>query len=222
MSSSKPTVIKVIAVGECGIGKTSMMLSYSDPQFDPKSNPSTTGVDVINFPTTISGKPVVVQLWDTAGQEKFRVITSSYYKAANVAILAYDMTDSETFEPLQGWDQEIDRFHVTSNKVTKIVIGTKADLEDQRAVERSEGEKAAKELGDDVLFAETSIFDRKTVTEALTRAVTEAFRVMQAEEQKKTEGDNGDGSDEDGDVVKISRKNKKGKKDKKPGSSCFL
>ena len=65
MSSSKPTVIKVIAVGECGIGKTSLMLSYSDPQFDPKSNPSTTGVDVINFPTTINGKPVVVQLWDT-------------------------------------------------------------------------------------------------------------------------------------------------------------
>jgi len=212
MSSSKPTVIKVIAVGECGIGKTSLMLSYSDPQFDPKSNPSTTGVDVINFPTTINGKPVVVQLWDTAGQEKFRVITSSYYKAANVAVLAYDITDSETFEPLQGWDQEIDRFHVTSNKVTKIVIGTKADLEDQRAVERSEGEKAAKELGDDVLFAETTIFDRKTVTEALTRAVTEAFRVIQAEEQKKSAEAGEDG--EDGDVVKISRKTK-GKKDKK-------
>jgi len=219
MSSSKPTVIKVIAVGECGIGKTSLMLSYSDPQFDPKSNPSTTGVDVINFPTTINGKPVVVQLWDTAGQEKFRVITSSYYKAANVAVLAYDITDSETFEPLQGWDQEIDRFHVTSNKVTKIVIGTKADLEDQRAVERSEGEKAAKDLGDDVLFAETTIFDRKTVTEALTKAVTEAFRVIQAEEQKKSAEAGDDG--EDGDVVKISRKSKKGKKDKK-GSSCFI
>lgn len=219
MSSSKPTVIKVIAVGECGIGKTSLMLSYSDPQFDPKSNPSTTGVDVINFPTTINGKPVVVQLWDTAGQEKFRVITSSYYKAANVAVLAYDITDSETFEPLQGWDQEIDRFHVTSNKVTKIVIGTKADLEDQRAVERSEGEKAAKDLGDDVLFAETTIFDRKTVTEALTKAVTEAFRVIQAEEQKKSAEAGDDG--EDGDVVKISRKSKKGKKDKK-GTSCFI
>jgi len=218
MSSSKPTVIKVIAVGECGIGKTSLMLSYSDPQFDPKSNPSTTGVDVINFPTTINGKPVVVQLWDTAGQEKFRVITSSYYKAANVAVLAYDITDSETFEPLQGWDQEIDRFHVTSNKVTKIVIGTKADLEDQRAVERSEGEKAAKDLGDDVLFAETTIFDRKTVTEALTKAVTEAFRVIQAEEQKKSAEAGDDG--EDGDVVKISRKSKKGKKDKK--GSCFI
>jgi len=218
MSSSKPTVIKVIAVGECGIGKTSLMLSYSDPQFDPKSNPSTTGVDVINFPTTINGKPVVVQLWDTAGQEKFRVITSSYYKAANVAVLAYDITDSETFEPLQGWDQEIDRFHVTSNKVTKIVIGTKADLEDQRAVERSEGEKAAKELGSDVLFAETTIFDRKTVTEALTKAVTEAFRVIQVEEQKKSAeaGDEG----EDGDVVKISRKSRKGKKEKKSG--CFI
>jgi len=220
MSGSKPTIIKVIAVGECGIGKTSLMLSYSDPQFDPKSNPSTTGVDVINFPTTINGKPVVVQLWDTAGQEKFRVITSSYYKAANVAVLAYDITDSETFEPLQGWDQEIDRFHVTSNKVTKIVIGTKADLEDQRAVERSEGEKAAKDLGDDVLFAETTIFDRKTVTGALTKAVTEAFRVIQAEEQKKNAEAGDDG--EDGDVVKISRGKKKGKKDKKGGGPCSI
>ena len=103
--------------------------------------------------------------------------------------------------------------------MTKIVIGTKADLEDQRAVERSEGEKAAKDLGDDVLFAETTIFDRKTVTEALTKAVTEAFRVIQAEEQKKSAEAGDDG--EDGDVVKISRKSKKGKKDKK-GTSCFI
>jgi Ras-related protein Rab-1A len=71
--------------------------------------------------------------WDTAGQERFRTITSSYYRGAQGIILVYDCTDRESFNNVKQWMGEIDRY--ACENVNKLLVGNKADLQDQRAVD---------------------------------------------------------------------------------------
>jgi len=203
MSSSK-VVLKFLVVGEVDVGKTSLLLSYSDPENDPNVAPPTNGVDVLSVQTTIEGRPVTVQLWDTAGQERFRVITSSFYKGAHGVMLAYDTTCTETFEPLKNWDADVDRYHGNPSMLAKMVVGTKIDLKDQRAVTPEEGKAVAESLGKGVLFAETSVFDRDTVLAAFQKLLEAAYAKFKvAEEERQKAAANSAGAA--GDVVHVKK-----------------
>jgi len=207
---SSKVILKFLVVGEVDVGKTSLLLSYSDPENDPNAAPPTNGVDVISVPTTIDGRNITVQLWDTAGQERFRVITSSFYKGAHGVMLAYDTTCTETFEPLKNWDADVDRYHGNPSQLAKMVVGTKIDLEEQRAVSAEEGQAVAESLGKGVLFAETTIFKRDTVLEAFQKLLEAAyakFKAAEEERQKAAAGNSG----EAGDVVHV-KKSGSGKK----------
>ena len=81
----------------------------------------------------INGKTVKLQIWDTAGQEKFRNITTSYYRGAHGIIIVCDVTAGKTFENLSSWLEEISR-HVNDAEVQKLLIGNKSDLVDKREV----------------------------------------------------------------------------------------
>jgi len=205
MSSSK-VILKFLVVGEVDVGKTSLLLSYSDPDNDPNVAPPTNGVDVLSVQTTVDDRPVTVQLWDTAGQERFRVITSSFYKGAHGVMLAYDTTCTETFEPLKNWDADVDRYHGNPSMLAKMVVGTKTDLKDQRAVTPEEGKAVAESLGKNVLFAETSIFDRDSVLAAFNKLLQAAYaKYKEAEEERKKAAAGSSG--EAGDVVHVKRSN---------------
>jgi len=170
-------------------------------------------VDVLSVQTTIEGRPITVQLWDTAGQERFRVITSSFYKGAHGVMLAYDTTCTETFEPLKNWDADVDRYHGNPSMLAKMVVGTKIDLEDQRAVNSEEGMAVAKSLGKDVLFAETTIFNRDTVVAAFQKLLEAAYakyKEAEAERQKAAQGG------EAGDVVHVKKSSAKKRR------NCFM
>jgi len=205
MSSSK-VVLKFLVVGEVDVGKTSLLLSYSDPENDPNVAPPTNGVDVLSVQTTIEGKPVTVQLWDTAGQERFRVITSSFYKGAHGVMLAYDTTCTDTFEPLKNWDADVDRYHGNPSALAKMVVGTKIDLEDQRAVTAEEGKAVAESLGKGVLFAETTVFKRDTVLAAFQKLLEAAYAKYKQAEEERQKAAAGSGG-EAGDVVHVKRSN---------------
>jgi len=200
---SSKVVLKLLVVGEIDVGKTSLLLSYYDPENDPNAPPPTNGVDVLSVQTNIEGRPVTVQLWDTAGQERFRVITSSFYKGAHGVMLAYDTTCPETFEPLKNWDKDVERYHGNASMLSKMVVGTKIDLKDQRAVTEEEGKAVAKSLGPDVLFAETSIFERDTVLAAFQKLLEAAYAKYKVEEEKRKKATAG--SAEAGDVVRVKK-----------------
>jgi len=203
---SSKVVLKFLVVGEVEVGKTSLLLSYSDPEHDPNGEPPTNGVDVLSIETTIEDRKVTVQLWDTAGQERFRVITSSFYKGAHGVMLAYDTTAADTFEPLKNWDADVDRYHGNPSMLAKMVVGTKIDNKDERAVSPEEGKAVAESIGKDVLFAETTIFDRDTVLAAfgkLLEAAYAKYKVAEEERKKAAAGNAG----EAGDVVHVKRSN---------------
>ncbi|KAJ1608750.1 SET domain-containing protein [Cryptosporidium canis] len=108
----------------------------------------------------IDGKVIKLQIWDTAGQERFRTITSAYYRGADGVVLVYDTTSTTSFDHIDEWVTEVNRYTTDS---TKILIGNKCDLVSQKMVDFSTGQKKAQELNVD--FMESSAKNSTNVEE---------------------------------------------------------
>lgn len=154
-------LFKLLFIGDSGVGKSSLMLRFADDSFT-ESYISTIGVDFKIKTVDIGGKIVKLQLWDTAGQEKFRTITSAYYRGAHGVVIAYDTTDYSSFEHIVRWMSDVDK--ECSSKVARILVGCKADLVDRRTVEYKQGQMIASELG--MAFIETSAKESANIHEA--------------------------------------------------------
>nr|XP_016492583.1 PREDICTED: ras-related protein Rab-2A-like [Nicotiana tabacum] len=99
-------LMKFIIVGETGVGKTCIMNQFTEKRFDPVYD-VTIGAGYGSRIITVHKKQIKLQIWDTAGQEKFRSITRAYYRDAAGALLVYDVTKRHTFERLSSWLEDI-------------------------------------------------------------------------------------------------------------------
>ena len=190
MNSEYDYLFKLLLIGNSGVGKSCLLLRFSD---DTYSNDyiSTIGVDFKIKTVELDGKTVKLQIWDTAGQERFRTITSSYYRGSHGIIIVYDVTDQESFNGVNMWLQEIDRYATSS--VLKLLVGNKCDLADKRVVEYD----VAKEFGDanNMPFLETSALDSTNVEEAF---LTMAREIKESMAKQKLSSDKGSGSNAGG------------------------
>jgi small GTP-binding protein len=148
-SSAFDVMFKLLIVGESGAGKTCMLLRFADDGFEPDFV-STIGVDFKVKEIVLDGKRVKLQIWDSAGQERFRNITSSYYRGCAGIIIVYDVTRQDSFEKVTDWIQEVRRFV----SVPLMIIGNKCDLVEKRQVATEAGEELAEQQG--LIFMETS------------------------------------------------------------------
>jgi len=144
-------LFKYIIIGDTGVGKSCLLLQFTDKRFQPVHD-LTIGVEFGARMVNIDNKQIKLQIWDTAGQESFRSITRSYYRGAAGALLVYDITRRDTFKHLSTWLEEA-RQHSQSNMVI-MLIGNKNDLEHRRAVSFEEGKAFADANG--LIFMETS------------------------------------------------------------------
>lgn len=131
-STEKDMLAKVIIIGDSGVGKTNLLTKFCDGVFKD-SYVATIGVDFKIKSITNDGSKIRLQIWDTAGQERFRNITQTYYKGASGIILAYSINNKQSFKNIGSWIKQIETN--ASETVSKILIGTKADLIDDREVE---------------------------------------------------------------------------------------
>eukprot|EP00768_Dysnectes_brevis_P003649 gnl/Dysnectes_brevis/2594_a3131_1546.p1 GENE.gnl/Dysnectes_brevis/2594_a3131_1546~~gnl/Dysnectes_brevis/2594_a3131_1546.p1 ORF type:complete len:211 (-),score=79.12 gnl/Dysnectes_brevis/2594_a3131_1546:91-696(-) len=154
-------LFKILLIGDSGVGKSCLLLRFADDLFN-QSYISTIGVDFKIRTIDIEGKTVKLQIWDTAGQEKFRTITSTYYRGASGIIVVFDVTDRTTFDNVGVWLREIEKF--ASADVAKLLVGSKADLVDKRKVDAAEAQQLAAELG--IAYIETSAKTRLRVDDA--------------------------------------------------------
>ena len=151
-NNSSDSVYKIILLGDSTVGKTCFLMRYTDNTFQ-EIHMSTIGLDYrLKTMTLNSGKQVKVQIWDTAGQDRFRAITKNYYKGAHGIILIYDVTNQLTFENVTNWINQIKE--EASDKVTIFLVGNKIDDEKNRKVNTEEGEKLAQDFK--LKFYETS------------------------------------------------------------------
>eukprot|EP01132_Coremiostelium_polycephalum_P007378 gene7378-9062_t len=128
-----------------------IMVGNSDKRFSPNSE-FTIGVEFGSRSVSIGDNQIKVQVWDTAGQEKFRSITRAYYRGAVCALIVYDITCRDSFESLSQWLSDCRKF--SNGDVTITLIGNKCDLEANRQVSTSEAQAFASQNG--LLFFETS------------------------------------------------------------------
>ncbi len=159
--------LKAIIVGDFAVGKTSLCKRYATGMFTEDYKP-TLGVDIFTRRLEVSGFGVIIlSIWDTAGQEKFRRMYPRYYKGAKYGLVVYDITSKETFESIPLWVDEI-RKH--AGDIPILLVGNKADLEAYRAVSKEDGEKMAENLN--LLgFVETSARTGQNVSEIFEKPI---------------------------------------------------
>jgi small GTP-binding protein len=136
-------VLKILTIGESGVGKTCLLLRYTEDRF-VKNHLTTIGIDYKAKNIEINQKNVKLKIWDTAGQERFRNITQQYYKSADGILMVFDLTDKESFEKVKEWMKQI-KDHNHNDKMVVVLVGNKCDSEN-RIVTNQEAESLAKEL----------------------------------------------------------------------------
>jgi len=168
-------LFKYIIIGDTGVGKSCLLLQFTDKRFRPVHD-LTIGVEFGARMVTIDDKSIKLQIWDTAGQESFRSITRSYYRGAAGALLVYDITRRDTFNHLTRWLEEA--LQNGNKNMTIMLIGNKSDLEHRRQVTTEEGEQFAKEHG--LIFFETSAKTATNVEEAFIQTAQKIYEKIQS------------------------------------------
>ena len=191
-------MFKVVLVGDSFVGKTNMMSKYLKNEFHEDSK-ATVGVEFGSKQFLVDGHPIKAQIWDTAGTERYKAITSAYYKGAKGAFVVYDITKKDTFKSVDKWVSDLTS--AASQNIIIMVVGNKNDLEEQRQVSKEEGENKARELN--VAFLETSALTGDNLDKA--------FEIMMNEMYNKNKeaiesGENPDGI-ESGNEVNLTNKN---------------
>lgn len=116
---------KIILVGESGVGKTCLAQRYTKGKFE--FNPSSIGVDYYPHGINIDGDSIEMQIWDTAGSEKYRSLVQTYYRGALGALVVFDLNSPITFEKVTFWIDSIRE--ANENKTDIILVGNKSDLD---------------------------------------------------------------------------------------------
>ncbi|KAL7320477.1 Ras-related protein Rab-18 [Mucor circinelloides] len=168
MSQQIPT-LKLLLIGNSNVGKSSLLLRFTDDTFLPQEEVSATiGVDFKVSMMEVNGKMYKLTIWDTAGQERFRTLTSSYYRGAQGVILVYDVSNRDTFDALNTWWNEVNTY-CSSPDVVKMIVGNKVDKESSRVVTYEEGANFARKLS--TLFVECSAKTKVGVKQAFEELV---------------------------------------------------
>lgn len=137
------TKVKIIVIGDGGVGKTSILVTYSTDAFPTKHVP--TVFDNYEDDISVDGKSVRMELWDTAGQEEYDRLRPICYKNCDVFVVCYSIRDRSTLEHIKGkWIPEI---HKYQPGVPWILVGTKADLREGADAEDYVAIETAKNLG---------------------------------------------------------------------------
>jgi len=145
--------IKLLILGAASVGKSSLLLRFTDQQWLPESEAQpTVGVDTWTHKLEVKGKHVNLSIWDTPGEERFRTMVSSYYRGTQAIILVYDISNRESFETIEWWFAE--RSHYAPKSAVKILVGNKADNGHDRQIPTAEAAAYASRMG--ALFVEAS------------------------------------------------------------------
>ena len=181
---TKPIVLKILILGDILVGKTSLLQSYIEGKFI-KINLGTIGLDYkLKNVEMEDGKTITIQIWDTAGGERFRAITKNYYNGAHGIILIYDVTNKNSFDNLKGWVESIRK--EISKPIPIYLVGNKIDREEERIITKEQGEEFAKNNG--LLFFECTPTKIETVNLIFEQLIKNTYENYLNALKEKTKG----------------------------------
>ena len=205
---------KVVLLGDSGVGKTCIISRYISGTFDSNSA-STNGASYASKNITyekLGGKSLLLDIWDTAGQEKYKALTKFFYKDAAVAILVYDITLRQSFDNVKEYWYE----QIKENGVKNIVLGiagNKCDLYEEEAVPENEAREFAASIG--AIFGLTSAQNNTGINELFADV---GNKYLDPSFQQKVQDEKGEKDDSKGQTIVLDQNSTK--KEKKKKSFC--
>jgi len=172
--------VRVLLVGDAGVGKTSILLRYVENSFEEQQNEFESKTKSL----TVKGHDVKLTIMDTAGQERFRTLTSGSYRGIDGVFICYNVTDNASFSNVPQWVQEVTKY-AQNPSLVKVLLGNKCDLPDH-AVTKDEGNTYGSSNG--MKFFETSAKDNVGITDAFQYIVEKVIHVQEGGDE-----DDGDG-----------------------------
>uniref|UniRef100_A0AAQ5ZKM7 Ras-related protein Rab-25 n=1 Tax=Amphiprion ocellaris TaxID=80972 RepID=A0AAQ5ZKM7_AMPOC len=168
---------QMVLIGESGVGKSNLLSRFTKNEFNHDSR-TTIGVEFSTRTVQLSGFTIKAQIWDTAGLERYRAITSAYYRGAVGALLVYDITKHLTYESVERWLKEL--YDHADPHIVVMLVGNKTDLESERSVPTEEAKDFAEKK--DILFLETSALESTNVEAAFTNVLAEIHKKVSSKE----------------------------------------
>ncbi len=202
--------LKLLLVGDSNVGKTSLLLKYTDDSY-PLEHVATVGIEYRIKIFDYKNFKIKLQIWDTAGQERFHSITNNFFRNADGILFVFDLTNSKSFEGAINWIKEAEE---VGNFFQKLLIGNKSDLIDQRVITKEESEKFANEKN--ICFFETSAKENINLKEAFNKIIELIFKNKTDEEIIKEYGQLNSSLS----IISRKEKKKKNKKNKKSEKCC--
>ncbi|KAJ5340752.1 hypothetical protein N7541_009876 [Penicillium brevicompactum] len=201
MASRKKVLLKVIILGDSGVGKTSLMNQYVNKKFSG-SYKATIGADFLTKEVLVDDRLVTMQIWDTAGQERFQSLGVAFYRGADCCVLVYDVNNSKSFEALDSWRDEfliqasppgprklpihlafLSRASCLAGKNdTLVVIGNKIDVEENKRMISSKRAMTFCQSKGNIPYFETSAKEAVNVEQAFEVIARSALAQEEAEE----------------------------------------
>jgi len=180
-ANRKKVLLKIIILGDSGVGKTSLMNQYVNKKFTNQYK-ATIGADFLTKEVTIDDKVVTLQIWDTAGQERFQSLGVAFYRGADCCVLVYDMTQPKSFESLDSWRDEflVQASPNDPDAFPFVVLGNKSDL-DKRKVPLAQAEKWCSSKNG-IPHHDTSAANALNVEEAFMEIARRALKKEKAED----------------------------------------
>lgn len=171
--------LKVVAIGDSSVGKTCISLRFITGEFSSQTRP-TIAAGFCNAQVKLGKNTIDLLIWDTAGQEAYRGLTSQYYRDAKIALIVFDLTNSATLNSVTEWHSRI----CEANPIPfiTVLVGNKSDLPN-RQVSQEQGEQVAQEIK--AIYRETSAVTGKGVNEVFEDACEEYLRVHPQEPDSK-------------------------------------
>ncbi|XP_031616414.1 ras-related protein Rab-23 [Contarinia nasturtii] len=164
--------IKVVIVGNGGVGKSSMIQRYCKGIYT-KDYKKTIGVDFLERQIEIDGEDIRIMLWDTAGQEEFDAITKAYYRGAQACVLAFSTTDRMSFEAVKEWKMKVEN---ECGEIPTVIVQNKIDLMEQAVVLPEEVDQLARNLG--CRLIRTSVKEDVNVSSVFRYLATKCHQIM--------------------------------------------
>lgn len=144
--------VKLVLLGDSGVGKSCIVLRFVRGQFDPTSK-VTVGASFLSQTLALQDSSTIkFEIWDTAGQERYAALAPLYYRGAGAAIVVYDITSPESFSKAQYWVKELQKHG--NPDIVMALVGNKADLHENRSVSSQDAREYAEKNG--MFFIETS------------------------------------------------------------------
>ncbi|KAL7840147.1 hypothetical protein AOLI_G00254700 [Acnodon oligacanthus] len=170
-------VFKVVLIGESGVGKSNLLSRFTKNEFNHDSR-TTIGVEFSTRTVQLEGLTIKAQIWDTAGLERYRAITSAYYRGAVGALLVYDISKHLTYESAERWLKEL--YDHADPHIVVMLVGNKSDLASIRSVPTEDAKDFAEKNG--LLFTETSALESTNVETAFNNVLMEIHKKVSSKE----------------------------------------